>query len=87
MREVTINHVDVVLQEPVSDDHVDSGSFDELSHLDFLDVTKVCNELESQIFGKLARLALADRVSFYDHELSLEVRKHAQALIDEFFVW
>jgi hypothetical protein len=40
----------------------------------------------TQIAGRLARPALADRVSFYDHELSLEVRKHAQALIDELFV-
>jgi hypothetical protein len=70
----------------VSDDHVNSGRFDELSDLDFLDVPKVRDELESQIAGRLARPALADRVPFYDHELAVEVRKHAQALIDELFV-
>ena len=70
----------------MSDDHVNSSCFDELSDLDLLDVPEMRDELEGQIAGRLARSALADRVSFYDHELALEVRKHAQALIEELFV-
>jgi hypothetical protein len=77
--------VDVVLQEPVGNDHVNTGRFDELSDLDLLDGPKVPSELESQIGSRLARTALANRVSFYDHALSVEPRKHAQALIDELF--
>lgn len=63
-----------------------SGHFDELSDLDLFDVPEVRNELERQIAGRLARIALAERAPFYVHELSLEVRKHAEALVDELFV-
>ena len=76
----------VVLQESVSNDHVNSVRFDELSDLNFLDATKVGDELEIQIAGRPAGFALTDCVSTNDHGLALEIRKHSQALIDELFI-
>jgi hypothetical protein len=74
---------DVVLQESVGNDHVDSGRLYELSNFDLLDVSEVGDELECQVAGRLAGAALANRVSLDHHELPMEVREHTQALIDK----
>ena len=69
----------------MGNDHVDSSRLHELCDLDLLDVSEVGDELERQVAGCLAGAALANRVALDHHELPVEVREHAQALIDELF--
>jgi len=69
--------------EPVGDDHVDPGRLHELRDLDLLDVAEVGDELERQVAGGLACAALAHRVPLDHPEPLVEVREHAQALVDE----
>jgi hypothetical protein len=76
---------DVVLQEPVGNDHVDPGRLHELCHLDLLDVSEVHDELERQVAGRLAGAALANRVPLDHHESQVKVGEHTQALVDELF--
>ena len=76
---------DVVLQEPVGNDHVDPGRLHELCNLDLLDVSEVHDELERQVAGRLAGAALANRVPLDHHESLVKVGEHAQALVDESF--
>jgi hypothetical protein len=76
---------DVVLQEPVGNDHVDPGRLHELCNLDLLDVSEVHDELERQVAGRLAGAALANRVPLDHHESLVKVGEHTQALVDELF--
>lgn len=76
---------DVVLQEPVGNDHVDPGRLHELCNLDLLDVSEVHDEFERQVAGRLAGAALANRVPLDHHESLVKVGEHAQALVDELF--
>ena len=63
--------------------HVDPGRLHELRDLDLLDVAEVGDELKRQVAGGLAGAALAHGVPLDHPEPLVEVREHAQALVDE----
>ena len=70
---------DSVLQQAVSDDHVDSRAFCELPYLDFLNDAVMGDELQAQIRRLRASTTLAYRVPLDELDLRVEAFEHAQA--------